>query len=248
MAGALDSQVALVTGASRGIGRATALELARHGAKVAVNYNINREKAEEVAQAIAAAGGVAKAYQANVTDRDQVNAMVDQIVRDLGPIRVLVNNAGTTADRTIRNMTYEEWDKVINTNLNGVFNVTKKVWMIMGEAGGGHIVNLSSIVGEEGRLGLSNYGATKAALLGFTKTAAREGARFKIHVNAVAPGFIETDMIAGLNEEQRKRLSEETVLGRLGRPEEIASMIRYIVTEGTYITGQVFNVNGGMYM
>ena len=244
----LDGQVALVTGASRGIGRATAVELARHGATVAVNYNSNAEAASAAVKEITDAGGKATAYQGNIADRDQINAMIDQVVADLGPVRILINNAGATADRTLRNMSYEEWDQVIDVNINGTFNVTKKVWNIMGEAGGGHIVNVSSIVGEEGRLGLINYSTAKAGLLGFTKTAAREGARFKISVNAVAPGFIDTDMISGLNEEQRENLKKEAVLGRLGEPAEIANVIRFIVTEGTYMTGSVFNVNGGMYM
>jgi NAD(P)-dependent dehydrogenase (short-subunit alcohol dehydrogenase family) len=243
----LDGQVALVTGGSRGIGRAIAIELAKHGATVAVNYNSNKDAAEAVVKEITSAKGKAQAYQANIANRDQVNAMVDQIVKDLGPIRVLINNAGATADRTLRNMSYEEWDKVIDVNINGTFNVTKKVWNIMGEAGGGHIVNISSIVGESGRLGLINYGTAKAALLGFTKTAAREGARFKINVNAVAPGFIDTDMIAGLTPEMKENLKKEAVLGRLGEAEEIAKVVRFIVTEGTYMTGSTIDVNGGMY-
>ena len=244
----LDGRVALVTGASRGIGRATAIELAKHGATVAVNYNSNSEAADTAVKAITDAGGKAAAYQGNIADRDQINGMIDQVVADLGPIRILINNAGATADRTLRNMSYEEWDQVIDVNINGTFNVTKKVWNIMGEAGGGHIVNISSIVGEEGRLGLINYSTAKAGLLGFTKTAAREGARFNITVNAVAPGFIDTDMISGLNEDQRENLKKEAVLGRLGEPAEIANVIRFIVAEGTYMTGSVFNINGGMYM
>ena len=244
----LDGQVALVTGGSRGIGRATAIELAKHGANVAVNYNANKEAADTTVKTITGAGGKATAYQGDVSNRDQINAMIDQIVADLGPIRVLINNAGATADRTIRSMTYEQWDMVIDVNLTGTFNVTKKVWTIMGEAGGGHIVNVSSVVGEEGRLGLINYSTTKAGLLGFTKTAAREGARTNINVNAIAPGFIETDMIGGLNDEQREALKKTIVLGRLGEAAEVANLIRFIVTEGTYMTGSVFNINGGMYM
>jgi NAD(P)-dependent dehydrogenase (short-subunit alcohol dehydrogenase family) len=244
----LDGQVALVTGGSRGIGRATAIELAKHGAVVAVNYNSNKDAADATVKEITDGGGKASAYQGNIADRDQINAMIDQIVSDLGPIRVLINNAGATADRTLRNMSYEQWDSVIDVNINGTFNVTKKVWNIMGEAGGGHIVNVSSIVGEEGRLGLINYSTAKAGLLGFTKTAAKEGARTNIHVNAVAPGFVDTDMISGLNEEQRENLKKEIVLGRLGETHEIANVIRFIVTEGTFMTGSVVDVNGGMYM
>ena len=248
MAGVLDGQVALVTGGSRGIGRAIALELAGQGATVAVNYVANADAAAGVVGEIEATGGSARAYQADVTDLEQCQAMVDAIVNDLGPVRVLINNAGTTADRTVARMTPEEWHTVIDTNVNGLYNVTSPVWRAMGEAGGGHVVCISSIVGETGRLGLVNYGTSKEAAIGFVRGLAREGARFNIHVNAIAPGFIDTDMLSGLNDEQRENLRGEILLGRLGRPEEVASLVRYIVTEGTYITGSVFNVNGGMFV
>ena len=248
MAGALDGQVALVTGGSRGIGRAIALELAGQGATVAVNYVANAEAAAGVVGEIEAAGGSARAYQADISDLDQSKAMVEAVVNDLGPVRVLINNAGTTADRTIARMTPEQWHTVIDTNVNGLYNVTSPVWPIMGEAGGGHVVCIASIVGETGRLGLVNYGTSKEAAIGFVRGLAREGARFNIHVNAIAPGFIETDMLSGLNDQQRENLKGEILLGRLGRPEEVASLVRYIVTEGTYITGSVFNVNGGMFV
>jgi NAD(P)-dependent dehydrogenase (short-subunit alcohol dehydrogenase family) len=248
MAGLLDGKIALVTGGSRGIGRATSIELAAHGATVAVNYNSNQEAANEVVAEITSAGGTASAYQADISNRDQVNSMVDSIIADHGPITILINNAGATADRTLRNMTDEQWDSVIEVNLTGTFNVTKKIWNSMGEAGGGHIVNISSIVGEAGRLGLINYATAKAGLLGFTKTAAREGARSHIQVNAVAPGFIETDMISGLNDEMKAGLAKETVLGRLGETGEIAKVVRFIVSEATYMTGATIDVNGGMYL
>ena len=248
MAGALDGQVALVTGGSRGIGRAIALELAGQGATVAVNYVANAEAAAGVVGEIESAGGTARAYQADISDLDQSKAMVEAVVNDLGPVRVLINNAGTTADRTIARMTPEQWHTVIDTNVNGLYNVTSPVWPIMGEAGGGHVVCIASIVGETGRLGLVNYGTSKEAAIGFVRGLAREGARFNIHVNAIAPGFIETDMLSGLNDQQRENLRGEILLGRLGRPEEVASLVRYIVTEGSYITGSVFNVNGGMFV
>ena len=248
MAGALDGQVALVTGGSRGIGRAIALELAGQGAAVAVNYRANADAAAGVVEEIEGAGGTARAYQADVSDTTACEAMVEAVVNDLGPVRVLINNAGTTADRTVARMTPEEWHTVIETNVNGLYNVTKPAWPVMGEAGGGHVVCISSIVGETGRLGLVNYGTSKEAAIGFVRGLAREGARFHINVNAVAPGFIETDMLSGLNEQQRENLMGEILLGRLGEPEEVASLVRYIVTEGTYITGSVFNVNGGMFI
>ncbi|MCY4576628.1 MAG: 3-oxoacyl-ACP reductase FabG [Chloroflexi bacterium] len=247
MAGLLDGKVALVTGGSRGIGRATAIELASSGASVAVNYNANQEAADEVVNAITSAGGKAGAYQFNIADRAAVDSQIDQIVSDLGPVTVLVNNAGATADRTLRNMSDEQWDSVIEVNLTGTFNVTKKIWNIMGEAGGGHIVNISSIVGEAGRLGLINYSTAKAGLLGFTKTAAKEGARTNIQVNAIAPGFIDTDMISGLTPEMKENLKKEATLGRLGEVEEIAKVVRFIVSEATYMTGATIDVNGGMY-
>ena len=247
MAGLLDGKVALVTGGSRGIGRATAIELASSGASVAVNYNANQEAANEVVSAITSAGGKAGAYQFNIADRAAVDSQIDQIVSDLGPVTVRVNNAGATADRTLRNMSDEQWDSVIEVNLTGTFNVTKKIWNIMGEAGGGHIVNISSFVGEAGRLGLINYSTAKAGLLGFTKTAAKEGARTNIQVNAIAPGFIDTDMISGLTPEMKENLKKEATLGRLGEVEEIAKVVRFIVSEATYMTGATIDVNGGMY-
>ncbi len=246
--GTLDGKVALVTGASRGIGRAIALELGKHGASVAVNYRERKEQAEEVVRDIRNMGSKAIAIQADVTKPDQVNAMVDQVVRELGNIYILVNNAGTTADRTLRRMSREDWLKVIDTNLNGVFYVTSKAIQSLEAGGGGHIVFLSSIVAEMGNPGLVNYGSTKAALLGFMRSAALELVRYNIQVNAVAPGFIETDMIANLPDEARQGLLDKTPMRRFGRPEEVATMVRYLVTEGTYITGQVFNINGGMYM
>lgn len=248
MPGALDGQVALVTGGSRGIGRAIALELARQGAAVAVNYRVAEDAAAGVVAAIEAEGGAARAYRADVGDLEQCRAMVDAVVRDLGPVRVLINNAGTTADRTMARMTPEEWRTVVATNVDGLYNVTNPVWPVMGEAGGGHVVCIASIVGATGRLGLVNYGASKEAAVGFVRGLAREGARFGIRVNAIAPGFIETDMLSGLNEQQRENLIGEILLGRLGRPEEVASLARYLVTEGSYVTGAVFHVNGGMFI
>ncbi len=246
--GTLDGKVALVTGASRGIGRAIALELGKHGASVVVNYRERKEQAEAVVHEIKSMGSKALAIQADVTKPEQVDAMVGQVVKELGNIYILVNNAGTTADRTLRRMSNEEWLKVIDTNLNGVFYVTRRAVQSLEAGGGGHIIMLSSIIGEMGNAGLVNYGSTKAALIGFTKSAAQELVRYNILVNAVAPGFIETDMIANLPDEARQTLLDKTPMRRFGRPEEVATMVRYLVTEGTYITGQVFNINGGMYM
>jgi NAD(P)-dependent dehydrogenase (short-subunit alcohol dehydrogenase family) len=244
----LDGKVALVTGGSRGIGRAIALELAKQGATVAVNYRANKEAADAVVAEITKDGGKAAAFEADVSDYDQSKALVEKVIADLGPVTILINNAGATADRTLARMSPEEWRKPIATNVDSLYNVTSSVWGPMGEAGGGHVVCISSIVGQTGRLGLVNYGTSKAAAIGFVRAAAREGARFKIHVNAVAPGFIDTEMLVNLNDEARKRLEGEALLGRLGRAEEVATLVRYIVCEGTYITGAVFDVNGGMFI
>jgi NAD(P)-dependent dehydrogenase (short-subunit alcohol dehydrogenase family) len=244
----LDGRVALVTGGSRGIGRAIALELAKQGATLAVNYRANKEAADAVVAEITKDGGKAAAFEADVSDYDQSKALVEKVIADLGPVTILINNAGATADRTLARMSPEEWRKPIATNVDSLYNVTSSVWGPMGEAGGGHVVCISSIVGQTGRLGLVNYGTSKAAAIGFVRAAAREGARFKIHVNGVAPGFIDTEMLVNLNDEARKRLEGEALLGRLGRAEEVATLVRYIVCEGTYITGAVFDVNGGMFI
>ncbi len=248
MSGVLDGQVALVTGGSRGIGRAICLELAKHGATVAVNYHSNEDAAKEVVAAIEAEGGKAKAFQGDVGDYESANAMCLKVIEELGPVRILINNAGATADRTLARMTPEEWRKVISVNVDSLYNVTSSVWRAMGEAGGGHVICISSIVGEVGRVGLVNYGTAKAAHIGFTRGAAREGVRTKIQVNAIAPGFVETDMIAHIPDEARQNLMTETLMDRLGEPSDIASIVRFIVTEGKWITGQVFNVNGGMFI
>lgn len=248
MAGALDGKVALVTGGSRGIGRAIALELAEHGATVAVNYHSNADAAKGVVSEIEQGGGKAVAIQADVADADQSEAMVKQAVEQLGGLHILINNAGTTADRTLMRMSREEWRKVISTNVDSLYNVTHPAWSAISEAGGGHVVCLTSIVGETGRVGLVNYATSKAAAIGFVRAAAREGARYNIRVNGVAPGFVDTDMIGGLDDQQRENLVKETMVGRLGTADEIADMVRFIVTEGDWITGQVFNVNGGMFI
>ena len=176
MAGTLDGQVALVTGGSRGIGRAISLELASHGATVAVNYQQNKDAAEAVVGEIKAAGGNAQAFQGDQSNPDETEAMTNKVLEELGPVQILINNAGTTADRTLARMSADEWNKVIDTNVNGLFHVTSNLWTKMGEAGGGHVVCISSIVGETGRLGLVNYATSKAAAIGFVRAAAREGA------------------------------------------------------------------------
>ncbi len=244
----LEGKVALVTGASRGIGRGVAEELAAKGASVAVNYNHSADAANDVVKTIEKGGAQAVAIQANVRHAAEAQKLVEEALAKFGQIDILVNNAGLNRDRTVRRMSVEEWDEVIETDLNSMFYVTKAALDGMIERKYGRIVNMSSIIGQMGNLGQSNYAAAKAGMVAFTKSLAQEVARFNVTVNAMCPGFIETDMLAGVPEEPRAALLARIPLGRFGKVEEVASFIRYLVTEGDWITGQQFNVNGGMYM
>jgi acetoacetyl-CoA reductase len=245
----LDDQVAIVTGASRGIGRAVAKELAAYGANVVVNYFQSEAAAREVVAEINKAGpGRAIAIRAGVAHPDDVQTMVDQTIKEFGRIDILVNNAGVNRDRTLRRMSHQEWEEVINTDLNSAFYCTSAVIPHMIERNYGRIINMSSIIGQMGNIGQANYAAAKAGLIAFTKSAAQELARYNITVNAMCPGFVETDMLAGVPEEPKKALLARIPLGRFGQPEEVAAFVRFLVTEGDWITGQQFNINGGMYM
>ena len=245
----LANKTALVTGASRGIGRATAIELAKAGAKVAVNYAGNRAAAEEVVALIEAAGGQALMVQADVGDSAAVDAMVKSVVERFGSIDILVNNAGITRDNLIMRMKEEDWDAVIHTNLKGIFNCTKLVSKLMMKQRYGRIVNLTSVVGVMGNAGQSNYAAAKAGVIGFTKSMAKELASRNINVNAVAPGYISTDMTADLPEQAKTDLQSQIPLQRLGNPADVASAVLFLVSPGAdYITGQTLHVDGGMVM
>ena len=244
----LDGQVAIVTGASRGIGRACARELAEWGAAVVVNYFTNEEAADELVGELTGKGGKAIAVRAGVGHPDDVQAMVERTITEFGQIDILVNNAGVNRDRTLRRMSVEEWQEVINTDLNSAFYCTSAVLPHMIERTYGRIINMSSIIGQMGNVGQSNYAAAKAGLIAFTKSAAQELARYNITVNAMCPGFIETDMVLALTDEVKQALISRIPLGRFGKPEEVASFVRYLCTEGDWITGQQFNPNGGMYM
>ena len=245
----LANKTALVTGASRGIGRATAIELAKAGAKVAVNYAGNRAAAEEVVALIEAAGGQAFMVQADVGDSAAVDAMVKSVVERFGSIDILVNNAGITRDNLIMRMKEEDWDAVIHTNLKGIFNCTKLVSKLMMKQRYGRIVNLTSVVGVMGNAGQSNYAAAKAGMIGFTKSMAKELASRNINVNAVAPGYISTDMTADLPEQAKTDLQSQIPLQRLGNPADVASAVLFLVSPGAdYITGQTLHVDGGMVM
>lgn len=244
----LDGQVAIVTGASRGIGRACAKELADWGASVVVNYNQSEGPAQELVKDITGNGGKAIAVKAEVGKPDEVNALVEKTIAEYAQVDILVNNAGVNRDRTLRRMTPEEWNEVINTDLNSAFYCTSAVLPHMSERNYGRIINMSSIIGQMGNLGQSNYAAAKAGLIAFTKSAAQELARFNITVNAMCPGFVETDMVMALSDEVKAALIAKIPIGRFGKPEEVASFVRYLCTEGDWITGQQFNPNGGMYM
>ena len=245
----LDGKVALVTGASRGIGRAIAVALAKAGASVAVNYAGNAAAAEETLKMIEDAGSKGMLVKADVADGTQVDAMVKSVAAEFGQIDILVNNAGITRDGLLMRMKDEDWDKVIDTNLKGVFYCTKAVSRLMMKKRYGRIVNMSSVVGLTGNAGQTNYAAAKSGILGFSKSAARELAARGITVNMVAPGFIATDMTAVLPEEVKTKMEADIPLGRVGTPEDIAETVLFLVSDNaSYITGQVINVDGGMVM
>ncbi len=245
----LEGRVALVTGASRGIGRAVALEVSRQGATVVVNYAGNAAAAEETAAAIRETGAEAMVFQADVSSQEQVDAMVKTVLQKYQRLDILVNNAGITRDNLLPRIREEDWDAVLNVNLKGAYNCARAVMRPMLKARWGRIINISSVVGLTGNAGQANYAAAKAGLLGFTKSLARELGSRNITVNAVAPGYIDTDMTAGLSEENKSSLLERVALGRLGKPEEIASVVAFLASEGAgYITGQVIVVDGGMVM
>ena len=244
----LEGQVAIVTGASRGIGRAVAKELADYGASVVVNYNQSPDEAASLVDEITGGGSKAIAVQANVGEPAEVNSLIEKTIEEFEKIDILVNNAGVNRDRTIRRMSPEEWQEVINTDLNSAFYCTNAVIPHMIERSYGRIINMSSIIGQMGNVGQSNYAAAKAGLVAFTKSAAQEFARYNITVNAMCPGFVETEMVLALTDEVKEALLAKIPLGRFGRPEEVATFCRYLVTEGDWITGQQLNPNGGMYM
>ena len=245
----LDGKVALVTGASRGIGRAIALKLAAEGAKVAINYAGNTAKAEEVKAEIEKNGGEAILVQADVADSAAVEAMVNTTVEAFGQIDILVNNAGITRDGLMMRMKDEDFDAVINTNLKGVFYCTKLVSKLMMKKRSGRIINMASVVGLMGNAGQTNYAAAKAGVIGFSKSAAKELAARGITVNMVAPGFIDTDMTAAMTDKAKEMTLTGIPLNRMGTPEDVANAVAFLVSDNaSYITGQVINVDGGMVM
>ncbi|GIO21934.1 3-oxoacyl-[acyl-carrier-protein] reductase [Oceanobacillus sp. J11TS1] len=245
----LQGQTAVVTGASRGIGKAIALELAKNGANVVVNYSGSEARAEEVVKEVQALGVKAIKIQANVADGDAVKQLMKQTVKEFGSIDILVNNAGITKDNLLMRMKEDEFDQVIQTNLKGTFLCTKAVTRQMMKQKSGRIINVASIVGVSGNAGQANYVAAKAGVIGLTKTTAKELASRNILVNAVAPGFISTDMTDQLSEEQQESLLQIVPLARLGKPEDVARVVRFLASEdASYITGQTIHIDGGMVM
>lgn len=243
----LKNSVALVTGASRGIGKATALALASQGAKVVINYARSAQAAQELVATIEAAGGEAIALGADVSKPEEVESLIAKTLEHYQRIDVLVNNAGITKDTLLLRMKLEDWQQVIDLNLTGVFLCTRAVTKIMLKQRSGRIINIASVAGQMGNPGQANYSAAKAGVIGFTKTVAKELGSRGITVNAVAPGFIETDMTHDLKNEEIIKLIP---LGRFGQAEEVAGLIRFLAADpaAAYITGQVFNVDGGMVM
>ena len=244
----INGKTALVTGASKGIGKAICLELAQMGVKVAVNYNSSKSEAEQVVQTITDMGGEAFKIHADVSDLEQVNAMVDKVSDEWGGVNILVNNAGIINDGLLMRMSDEAWHRVMGVNLNGTFYCTRATLRHMVRERWGRIINIGSVVGIRGNIGQTNYSSSKAAIIGFTKSLAKEVATRNITVNAVTPGYISTETVAGLSQQKQK----DTIMtwipqGKFGNTEDIASMVGYLASErASYVTGQIISVDGGM--
>lgn len=243
----IPGKISLVTGGSRGIGAAIAEKLAKNGSHVAITYVSSPDKAQEVVQRCEAFGVKAKAYQSNAAIYTEAEQLIQQVISDFGGLDVLVNNAGITKDNLILRMTEEQWDQVITTNLKSCFNLTKHVAKQMMKSRSGSIINISSVVGEFGNAGQSNYAASKAGMIGFTKSMAKELASRNIRCNAIAPGFIETEMTHVLDEKTKELFLKNIPLGRLARPDEVADVVTFLASEqSSYVTGQVISVCGGL--
>ncbi|MBT2699138.1 3-oxoacyl-ACP reductase [Bacillus sp. ISL-40] len=244
----LKDKVAIVTGGSRGIGASIALELAKNGAKVVINYNIRKELADKVVAEINEFGGEAYAVQADVSESNEAAYLVQETINHYGKLDILINNAGITRDSTFKKLTEEDWRKVIDVNLNSVYNNTSAALPYLLESDAGRIINISSIIGQAGGFGQTNYAAAKAGLIGYTKSLALELARSKVTVNAICPGFIGTEMVQAIPEKVLAGIVEKVPQKRLGKPEEIARGVVFLCKDGDYITGQQLNINGGLYM
>lgn len=243
----LKNKIALITGAGRGIGRAIAIALAKEGAEVVINYNGSEERAKEVKQTIEENGGKASIYKCNVSDFVACEAMIKDIFKEYGHLDILVNNAGITKDGLIMKMKEEDFDSVLNVNLKGTFNTIRHSARQMLKQRSGKIINISSVSGILGNVGQANYAASKAGVIGLTKTMARELGSRGITVNAIAPGFVDTEMTEVLSEEIRENACKQIILGRFGKPEDIANTAVFLASDkADYITGQVISVDGGM--
>lgn len=244
----LKGKVALVTGGSRGIGRHISLLLARRGADVAINYRSRQEDADVTIKELEQLGGRAMAVQADLSDMTAARNLIRKVHQEWGRIDILVNNAGITRDKTMKKLTDADWNDVLNTNLGSVYATCSEVLEIMMNQKFGRIVNITSFVGQAGNFGQANYAASKGGIIAFTKTLALETAMYNITVNAIAPGFTETDMLGQVPEHIREKIMARVPMGRFAQPEEIARAVVFIAAEGDYITGQQINVNGGVYM
>lgn len=243
----IKNNTTIITGSSRGIGRAIALELAKKGARIVINYISHRKEAYDVYNCVKDMGNESLVLKADISNFLQAKTMVEKAIDTFGTVDILINNAGIIMDKTIRKMSKQEWRRVIDVDLSGVFNCTRNVIGHMIERHKGKIINIASFVGQAGNIGQTNYAAAKAGVIGFTKALAKEVARYGITVNAIAPGFIETDMLSALSPEIRTRLLKQIPLGRFGKPEEVAQ-VAILLIENDFITGSVINVNGGVYI
>lgn len=237
----------LVTGGSRGIGAAISLELGSPDFNVFVNYNNSKEQADEIVNKIKSTGANAIAIQGDIVDANSCQKMVSRINEEYGPIDILINNAGITRDKTFKKMSLQEWNEVINTNLSSAFNMSSLVLPSMIENKYGRIINISSVIGQKGGFGQTNYAAAKSGLIGFSKSLALETAKFGVTVNCICPGFIATEMVSAMPEDILNKIISQIPVNKLGSPSDIAKGVRYLI-EAEYITGQCLNINGGLYM
>ncbi|AZV41417.1 3-oxoacyl-ACP reductase [Peribacillus asahii] len=244
----LTNKVAIVTGGSRGIGAAIAMELAKNGAKVVINYNRSAGLAEQVIESIKKIGGEAYAVQADVSNSEESENLIKETINHFGRLDILINNAGITRDSTFKKLSEEDWRTVIDVNLNSVYNTSSIALPYLLESDAGRIINISSIIGQAGGFGQTNYAAAKAGIIGYTKSLALELAKSSVTVNSICPGFIDTEMVQEIPENIRENIVAKIPARRFGQPEEIARGVVFLCKDGGYITGQQLNINGGLYM